>query len=210
MRAHSNPSMPDRPFGLLLVEGGDERAVCEAVVGPAAWASLCCWNVQGRDKLVRVARAARLDPNFTFARSIGVVLDVENNLADALALAVNSLAIFGFASTLVHGALSAGSPRLGAFLVPDGSAHGCIETLCRCAVRDPSLATCVDALAACAGFPHASLANAQANADKGWLKAYLGMLADPTLRFHQALSTPGGIDPTHAALDPLRTFLLAL
>jgi hypothetical protein len=28
------PSFPARSFGLLLVEGGDERGVCEAVAGP--------------------------------------------------------------------------------------------------------------------------------------------------------------------------------
>jgi hypothetical protein len=202
--------MPGRSFGLLLVEGGDERAVCEAVAGPAAWAGLCCWNANGRDNLVNTANLAKRDANFSFARSVGVVLDTENNVADALTLAAETLAVFGFAGTLMHGELSATSPPLGAFLLPDGSSQGCIETLCRRAVRDPNLAACVDALAVCAGFPHASLPNAQANADKGWLKAYLSMLADPTLRFHQAFSTPGGIDPTHAALDPLRTFLLAL
>lgn len=49
-----------------------------------------------------------------------------------------------------------------------------------------------------------------ARAHKGWLRAYLGMLPDPSLRFHQAFTTLGGIDPGHAAFDPLRTFLLAL
>ena len=49
MSPRPNPPMPAQPFGLLLVEGGDEEAVCKAVVGPA-WAGLCCWNAQGREK----------------------------------------------------------------------------------------------------------------------------------------------------------------
>ncbi len=69
------------------------------------------------------------------------------------------------------------------------------------------LAACVDALVGCAKHPHASQRNAQVAADKGWLKAYLSMLADPTLRFHQAFSAAGGIDPAHAAFDTLRSFL---
>jgi hypothetical protein len=36
------------------------------------------------------------------------------------------------------------------------------------------------------------------------------MLANPALRFHQAFSATGGIDPMHAAFDPLRTFLAGL
>jgi hypothetical protein len=90
--------------------------------------------------------------------------------------------------------------------VPDGASDGSIETLCRKAVRNASLAACVDALVSCAGSPHTN----QARGDKGWIKAYLGMLPDPSLRFHQAFSSADGIDPTHAAFDSLRRFLLAL
>jgi len=67
----------------------------------------------------------------------------------------------------------------------------------------------VDALIACAGSPHASQPNARAAEDKAWIKAYVAMLPDPTLRFHQAFIR-GGIDPAHQVLDPLRSFLRAL
>lgn len=33
-----NPALPARPFGPLLVEGGDEIRLCEIVVGPEKWA----------------------------------------------------------------------------------------------------------------------------------------------------------------------------
>ncbi|MEO7590260.1 MAG: hypothetical protein ABI134_03525 [Byssovorax sp.] len=67
--SHRNPALPGTPFGFLLVEGGDERAVCEAVAGPATWARLVCWNAQGRDQLAKLAAVAALDPNFQYARS---------------------------------------------------------------------------------------------------------------------------------------------
>jgi len=190
--------MPPRPFGFLLVEGGDEQGVCAAVAGPIVWGGLWCWNAQGRDKLVREAALAAKDPNFSFARSAGIVLDVEDDPAAAHALAAGALAALGGTGT---------ARALDAFLSPDGMSHGSIETLCRRAVRDAALAACVDALVGCAGHPHASQRNAQVAADKGWLKAYLSMLADPTLRFHQAFSTAGGIDPAHPTFDPLRAFL---
>jgi len=207
---HKLPEFPAQPFGLLLVEGGDERFACENIAGPATWANLVCWNQHGRDDLPKLAGLAKLAPNFHHARSIGLVLDVEDDLSKALDLASRTLAVFGATGTPAHGVISAGSPRVGMFLSPDGVSAGSIETLCRRAVRDAALAACVDALVGCAGYPHASRRNAQVAADKGWINAYLSMQPDPTLRFHQAFSTAGGIDPTHPTFDPLRAFLTGL
>jgi hypothetical protein len=200
------PPFPARPFGLLLVEGGDERGVCEHVAGSPAWSEIVCWYRSGRDDLPGLAGVATLDPRFSHARSVGLVLDVEDDPAGALALAARTLAVFGATGTPVHGALSAGPLRMGIFLSPDGASPGAIETLCRRAVRSAALGACVDQLVTCAGAPHAL----QARTDKGWLRAYLGMTADPNLRFHQAFGAPDGIDSAHAAFDPLRAFLHAL
>ena len=204
--SQKNPVFPATSFGLLLVEGGDERAVCQAIAGPTLWPRLVCWNAQGRDQLVKLAAVAALDPNFQHARSVGVVLDMEDDGVGAHDIAQRTLAALGATSAPAHAVLQGSSPRLGAFLSPDGVANGCIETLCRKAVSDMKLAACVDALVLCAGAPH----SVQAHADKGWLRAYLGMCADPNLRFHQALLASGGIDPAHAAFDSLRAFLQAL
>jgi len=207
MSRHQNPPMPSVAFGLLLVEGGDELSVCRILAGPA-WSGLCGWKADGRD-LPNLARLARNDPNFGFARSVGVVLDIENSVADAESLANDTLAALGAGGPVEHGILS-GSPRLGAFLTPDGANPGAIETLCRQAVRDASLAACVGQLITCAGAPHAAHGNPQVAEDKGWLRAYLGMLPEPDLRFHQAFGHPQGIDARHAAFGSLRAFVLAL
>lgn len=199
--------MPSTPFGLLLAEGGDEIAVCKVLAGSAG-ASLCCWNAGGRD-LPNLARLAVADANFGHARSVGVILDIEDDLSSAQQLAAETLEILGATSPFAHGVLAGGAPRLGAFLSPDGFGPGSIETLCRQAVHDRTLAACVDQLIACAGAPHGNRANARVAEDKGWLKAYLGMLPEPDLRFHQAF-VPGGIDASHAAFDALRAFVRAL
>jgi len=116
MTRRDQPALPATSFGLLLVEGGDERAICQALTG-SAWASLCCRIAYGRD-LPTQARLARLDPNFSHARSVGVVLDVEHDVDGARRLASDTLIALGAATTLVHGEL-AGEPRMGAFLSPD-------------------------------------------------------------------------------------------
>ncbi|WP_437673937.1 DUF3226 domain-containing protein [Sorangium sp. So ce131] len=206
MSRHANQPFPSAPFGLLLVEGGDERAVCEAVAGRSIWTGLTCWHGSGRNDLPALAALAASDPNFRFARSVGLVLDAEDNVAEAHTIASKAFAALGESGPPKHGQLSGSARPVGAFFAPDGVSPGCIETLCRQAVSNTSLSACVDALVVCAGSPHAL----QARADKGWLRAYLGMCADPGLRFHQALSQASGIDPAHAAFDPLRRFLQAL
>jgi hypothetical protein len=202
-----NPTMPSSEFGFLLVEGGDEVMLCQMLAGGQI-PSLCCWKAGGRD-FVSQARLAKNDPNFHFARSIGIVLDAEYDLDAAHKVAQDALNIFGATEAFVHGKLT-GSPRMGGFLLPNGRDEGAIESLCRSAVRDQELAACTDALVACAEHPHAANLNAQANEDKGWLRAYLGMISPPDLRFHQALKHPQGIDLNHGVFDPLRQFLLAL
>jgi hypothetical protein len=199
--------MPSAEFGLLLVEGGDELAVCQILAGPAS-SQFCGWKADGRD-LPNLARLARNDPNFRYARSVGVILDMENNVALAHGLADETLAVLGATSPVVHGVLT-GSPRVGAFFSPDGTSLGAIETLCRRAVRDQGLSACVDQLVVCAGTPHTAHGNPRAAEDKGWLRAYLGMILDPDLRFHQAFEHPQGIDAMHPAFASLRAFILSL
>jgi hypothetical protein len=208
MTRRQNPPLPETHFGLLLVEGGDERAVSQ-VLAANAWSQLCCWKAEGRSDLPGLAALAKLDPNFGAARSVGIVLDIESSLSSTQALVTETLKVLGASGSFVHGVLH-GVPRLGAFLVPDGVGPGSIETLCREAAKDRILAACVDQLVSCAGSPHRAHGNPRAAEDKGWLKAYLGMTSEPDLRFHQAFVHPQGIDASHPAFGPLRAFLLAL
>ena len=204
MGTYKNEPFPTRPFVLLLVEGGDERVVCQEVAESTVWANIHCWDSKGRQNLPYLAEAAKRAPNFEFARSVGVIMDVEESLAESQELAARTLATFGGVGIPVHGQMSVGPPRFGVFVMPDGASAGSIETLCRQAMKDQKLATCVDALLACAGFPHQN----QALTAKGWLQAYLAMLPKPR-RFHEAF-TCSAVDPSHTCFDELRRFLSAL
>nr|WP_254624171.1 DUF3226 domain-containing protein [Myxococcus sp. CA033] len=140
------------------------------------------------------------------ARSVGVLLDVEDDPASAYDLARRTMvALGGGLDVPVHGTFEGQPRKLGVFLTPDGHQPGSIEKLCKQAVRNQELARCVDALVTCAGAPQST----QALKDKGWLNAYLAMLSSP-LRFYQVLQHPQGIDPAHTAFDSLRAFLQSL
>ncbi|MBN8472865.1 hypothetical protein JYJ95_40705 [Corallococcus exiguus] len=200
------PPFPTRPFGLLLVEGGDEQKLCETIAGPAVWSGLVCWKASGRADLPNLAKLATLDPGFGHARSVGVLLDMEDDLDGAHVLVERIRAALNVTAPFVHGTFAPGAaPKVGVFVSPDGQQTGSIDTLCKQAVRNPALASCVDTLVACAGQPHTT----QARGMKGWLDAYLAMQREP-LRLHQALERPEVFDLNHAAFDPLRAFLQAL
>ena len=194
--------LPAKPHALLLVEGGDESNLCRAIAGPA-WAGMHCWNVKGRDRLPLEAEAARLDPNYGFVRSVGIVMDIEDSLPRAVEIAKATLEALASPGAPTHGVVAHGR---GVFFLPDGSNPGALESLCRRAVRDPARAQCADALLKCAGAGHQTTAAV----DKAWLRAYLATLPDPTLRFYQVLDHPLGIDPSSPAFDPLREFLANL
>jgi hypothetical protein len=200
------PPFPTKPFGLLLVEGGDEQKLCEAIAGPTVWSGLVCWKASGRTDLPSLAKLATLDPSFSHARSVGVLLDMEDDPEETQGILEKTLAALNVTSPVGHGAFVVGAaPRVGVFVSPDGQQRGSIEGLCMQAVRNPTLATCVDTLVTCAGRPHTT----EARKLKGWLDAYLAMQPEPT-RLHQALNDSKVFDLSHQAFDPLRTFLQTL
>jgi hypothetical protein len=206
MSARKQPSLPNKPFALLLVEGGDEEAVCSYVAG-THWATITCLRANGRRKLLpEIALIASKDQNFHFARSVGVVLDAEESVPDSILLATETLKNVGLGVTATHGTILAGHPRLGAFIAPDGTSKGSIESLCKLSIKDPAHGSCVDALVTCAKPAHSTVARAA----KGWLEAYLGMMAEPSTRLHQAFEASDGLDASALVFDPLRTFLQSL
>ncbi|RYD52534.1 MAG: hypothetical protein EOP83_23130, partial [Verrucomicrobiaceae bacterium] len=151
----SPPPFPTKPFGLLLVEGGDEQKLCEAIAGPTVWSGLVCWKARGRADLPNLAKLATLDPSFGHARSVGILLDMEDDQAGTHALIERIRAALNVTGTFVHGTFVPGAaPKVGVFVSPDGQQTGSIDALCKQAVRNPALASCVDTLVTCAGKPH--------------------------------------------------------
>jgi len=200
-----NPAFPPIPFALLLVEGGDERTVCGALVGSFEARGIHCWTAEGGSDLPRLAELASRDPNIGLARSVGVVIDAEDSAEIALKVAQTALRHFGLKTPIAHGTMSTGSPPVGAFILPDGYTPGCIETLIRRAAPDQTKADCVDQLFSCVGTPQTTTARR----DKAWMIAYLALQPRP-LRFYEAFGNSGPIDVQHSCLDDLRTFLQRL
>jgi hypothetical protein len=195
--------MPSVPFKLLIVEGGDEEVVCKWLIGDPFWKSYWCWNASSRERLPGVAEAATNDANFTSAASVGVVFDVEGDIAGAIDIAEQTFKVLGSGNP-GHAKFISGTKKFGLFMSPDGSSPGAVENLCRKAATRAEAAQCVNAYENCSGVVPLALT---AHADKRWVNAYIAAVLGPRKFLPDALAE-GLFDP--APFVDLKTFLLAL
>lgn len=189
-------ALPEGPFALVVVDGGDDRRLCETLA-PALWTtykldgSLRALSVgTGFERVTAVAVVtdAEADPLASFETARSALVELEPTLADMVPGEVRQV----------------GPRRYGVFVVPDAVTPGGLETLLRRAWTPTSADPCVDALFACVG-PSATTA---ANRDKAWLKAWTATRRDPDGFPAQLIGK--GIDPAHPAFSDLRDFLRAL
>lgn len=108
MSTRENAPLPSTPFALLIVEGGDEVSLCRAL-NPGS--DLVFWNARGRDNITVLAALAAKDPNIAGARSVSVLLDVEEDAVAARSLAFEALKHFDPAVVPALRGLNAGLPR---------------------------------------------------------------------------------------------------
>lgn len=198
-------SCPPGATTAVFVEGGDEERLCRALLGARAdavfWMTFDGPTPQNiRDRV----QAAQGEPNWPGIRRIGIVIDAEERFADAQVSVSVACTELGIPVPGTSGVVEAhATGRAGYYVLPDNAGLGALETLLR-RTADPVAAACVDALFRCTPNPGATAAQR----DKAWLAAYLAARCGNP-RVDQAWGNKG-LDPAHAALDPLRAFLHAL
>lgn len=169
---------------LLLVEGRDEVNLFDALMKSCLVEGL---NVQvqvieagGKDNFPRNLKAlhaeSRTHPTL---RSIGVVRDADDNADGASRSVCGQLRSVGYEPPAGHGQFSDAKPSIGVFIVPDGTANGSIETLCRHSVKGDNVTGCVDEYLRCLDEHNA---RKSANVDKSFAHAYLAAMKDPVAR----------------------------
>ena len=167
---------------ILLVEGQDEvnlfNAVIEHCLGDTA--AIQVIEAGGVSKfpgnLQAIEIAAQERPTF---RSIGVVRDADDNPAGAFQSVCHHLYSVGYQAPESHGEFSDALPAVGVFIVPDGSEHGAVETLCRRSVEDSISAGCVRQYLECLKEHHAMESS---NPGKTFAHAYLAAMHEPLAR----------------------------
>jgi hypothetical protein len=157
--------------------------------------------LEGRDGAAHRAVAARNDPGWPQIRRVGVVMDAEEDPVDAWNVVAAVFTALQVPAPSAHGAVeSDGTWTTGAFVLPDGVRKGSSEALL---LETPTRSSA-----------RASTSSSPARPTSGRRPP------GPTRRAWAlaAASVPGGrpdalwdqVDPTHAAVAPLRAFLHAL
>ena len=164
-------------------------------------------SADGRERITADARAAAQDRHFPGVQRFGVVLDAEEDPADARKIGQEALTLLGCPHPIEHGhVLTVGTERWGLFLLPDGTSKGALETLLRAsAPANAPWVACANAWEACT-----NVSRIAAQRDKAWLR--VAGMAWPDLRkgWLQMLGAAGGLDLRALQLAPLRAFLRAL
>src|SRR5581483_9385576 len=165
---------------LLLVEGKDELNFFTAVLQDHLRLSgIQVIDYGGKHKLARFLRTLAADPAFASVHAIGVTRDADTTPAGASTTAAASawdavrgaltVATVGLPCPSGHGSFATGPPRVGVFILPDGTSDGMLESLCvRGLAGRPEFACLADFFSCCAkaGMVPNNLHKAQAHA---WL-----------------------------------------
>jgi hypothetical protein len=89
-------------------------------------------------------RTLQATSGFHEVETLAIVRDAELNAQDALQSVRNHLLNRGLPTPSAHGQFTQGTPRVGVFILPDGSNPGMLETICMQSVNDDPVMPCLN------------------------------------------------------------------
>jgi len=143
---------------LLIVEGIDEQFCLEAALRDhLALPDIQVIPIGGKTLLTRNLAGLITDPNFATVRSLAVIRDADEtapgasmpSAAQAFQSVCGSLRHVNLSCPAAHGQFAHGPPRVGVFIVPNGTDDGMLETLCLDSVSTLPEFPCVEAYFQC-------------------------------------------------------------
>jgi hypothetical protein len=143
---------------LLIVEGRDEELCFEAALRDhLGLTDIQVLGIGGKTQLTRNLKALIADPDFGSVASLAVIRDADetasgatmSSAAQSLQSVCGSLRHVNLSCPAAHGRFADGPPRVGVFIVKNGSDDGMLETLCLHSVSTRPEFPCVDAYFQC-------------------------------------------------------------
>lgn len=143
---------------ILVVEGKHEEFLfASALTSHLKISDVQILPVGGKDQIRGSLLALTKDPSFPQATTLAVIRDADatalgaivTSAAAAFQSIVAALANAGLPSPAAHAQFSAGTPRVGVFIMPDGIRDGALETLCIDSVATLPEFNCVKEFFAC-------------------------------------------------------------
>ena len=201
---------------LLIVEGKDEENFfAAALTAHLGLADVQVLSIGGKTLLTRNLNALTNDPAFSMVQSLAIVRDADLTPAgSAVSAAASAFESIRYSLTAPgvqlacpagHALFSAGPPRVGVFIMPDGIADGMLETLCVSAASSLPEYACVTSFFACCQG-HGAIPN---NIHKARAHAFLASRVESDRRVGEA-ALAGYWPFAEPAFHPLWTFLQAL
>ena len=190
-REHQQTLRIEQPI-LLLVEGADDDHFFRRIIERSEQEGIQVVQYNGKDNLgnflsnVLVPRLRSSD----VAKAIGVTRDADDNFAGAFQSIGGSLRIAGLPVpleplVLAEGAFEDTTIQVAAFVMPDNSSPGDLETLCLDAVSQFQAMPCVESYFDCLQ----SIGHVRRQESKARLRSFLSANVDnPKLLIGQAIS----------------------
>lgn len=196
---------------VLLVEGKDEERFLKPLVQQLEDVCLQVLPLGGKGSLRRNLGFLqdRFRQSGLACDAVGVLRDADDDAERAYKSVRDSLLDAGWAPPSRHGEVRAGTPSVGIFIVPDGSAAGAMETLCRRSVEATEAGGCATEYLACLRKARSGIARSVVSGDKAYVHAYLASGEDPVVRLGEG-AEQGVWDYNHAAFSPLVDFVRQL
>lgn len=177
-----------KPF-LIVVEGPDDEAVLEFLLGHLGIPSVQIVNANGKDSIRNVVTVLAGQEGYRQVQGVGIVRDADSSPESAQQSCEDSLR---------------GLEKKSAYFVLPGDGPGMLEELCLRAVLGRPEIDCVDRFMECLGANGTRLSNLS----KFRMKAFLMVHDEDTARRIGWAAVRGLLDPAHPAFAPLRQFLL--
>jgi hypothetical protein len=134
---------------LLLGEGEEEVRVFKAIFKHLGRTDIKIEHYGGKEKLHGVLKALPLRPDFRQFTSIIITRDADNNPSGAFDSVCSGLRKANLPIPTKHGEVCMSNPKIGVFVLPDGTRQGMLEDLFWDVVVDRPEISCIDSLFSC-------------------------------------------------------------
>lgn len=134
---------------ILLVEGWDEYYFIEMLLKHCNITDIDIRIAGGSSKFKDKFPTLIKTTGFYNVKAIAILRDAETNMQSTLDSMNNVLSTCGFTPPLVPGTFSAGTPRVGYYLIPNNSDNGMLEDLLLQSKSSSQVMECINAFTQC-------------------------------------------------------------
>ncbi len=182
---------------VLLVEGPDDvRLVNDLLKTVPNGDTLQCINSEGKDKMPAILKQIKYTPGFSCAKKVAVMIDADNNPAQAVKDALKYLRKAEFDSSINT-----------SFQIVPQSGEGMLEDICMESVSDSPVMACIESFIECVNNSGLEIPR---NKSKQKFLAYISTLPKATDGTVKAALQKSYFDLSHSAFNDIRNFLIEL